>query len=313
MTGEPEVLVDAAMYLHGLSSQHALLLRRVLLFLLREELIVSDLELGRAWQSSIGTGMGLVHSGSLADLALLNLAERRFAALPDVRIRLQIPLFCRFKDDGLFVGHDKFLAQTFFWEYMALSRPFEVVCEDVSSSSVVFLDTRVTLAQSGHFVISPHLKDTILSTPLSIQSGHPPHIHHNWPRAHASRILNHCGNVVLWRQFRDELVLRSFKNFAISFATIVQNISVQFPSGGRMSDHNTTKPRSSELTVWMPLLYHHAWALPLQKVISRINRDPCWYLLLADAGLPRFTIRIAWRLPYRNHEVSVCRPYWVSR
>lgn len=87
----------------------------IALFLLYEQFIESSEHPDRVFRVQHGTGMGLIHSGSVADGALHALIERDFAARADIQKRHGIICDKRFRDDILFIATSPRLAREFFW------------------------------------------------------------------------------------------------------------------------------------------------------------------------------------------------------
>ena len=72
---------------------------RVAFFLLRHQLIRSDLLPGRLWRVIKGSGRGLKHSSALCDAALFAKCERPFILNPVAASALGVRFYRRFKDD----------------------------------------------------------------------------------------------------------------------------------------------------------------------------------------------------------------------
>ena len=82
-------------------------LKEAVYFLLAHQYIESKLLPGRCWVTKIGSGMGLRHSGAIADLAFAMLAELPWALKPYNLSAYGIKTYMRFKDDIFVVANDK--------------------------------------------------------------------------------------------------------------------------------------------------------------------------------------------------------------
>ena len=72
MIGSPDALLYACVKDHGLPSERADILRGALSYLLRNQYVASPFWPHRRYHVEQGSGMGLQHSGEVADLSLFN-------------------------------------------------------------------------------------------------------------------------------------------------------------------------------------------------------------------------------------------------
>ena len=81
------------------------LLQRALSLLLSSQYVESHHFPGRLWRVVLGSGMGLPHSGEVADLAFLSRAETRIVGVWQT---MSVRRYLRFKDDIIMIGiaHD---------------------------------------------------------------------------------------------------------------------------------------------------------------------------------------------------------------
>ena len=104
-SGLPNDLVeDTAMLIDG---EHRRLYKEVLEFVLDNQFVMSKYICNRVFKVCEGSGMGLLHSGDVADAALLKMAEARYAVMPSVMNCMGICKYFRFKDDILVIADDR--------------------------------------------------------------------------------------------------------------------------------------------------------------------------------------------------------------
>ncbi|CAE7505839.1 unnamed protein product, partial [Symbiodinium microadriaticum] len=147
---------------------------------------------GRLWKVKNGTGMGLPHSGEVADSAFAALAEDPWATNPATQASHNIDGYWSFKDDILLLGSHKQRAKEFFWRLREMASFFKVKCETWNANEIQFLEVLVVKnARKGCFETKPRYRDSNISKPLDISSAHPQHVHRSWPMAltHRARSL----------------------------------------------------------------------------------------------------------------------------
>ena len=76
---------------------------------------------GRVFRTARGTGMGLVHSGEVADCAYYHRVERGRVDDKGCLSKYMIDGYWRFKNDALLLVNDMDLAKQFIWENDAFS------------------------------------------------------------------------------------------------------------------------------------------------------------------------------------------------
>eukprot|EP00959_Pyramimonas_sp_CCMP1952_P350455 7342348-Pyramimonas_sp.AAC.1 len=99
MSGEVGELAPLAAKIAGEDRYASSVINDVSDFLLWNQFVVSDLIPDKAWHVRRGSGMGLSHSGPLADAVLAASSEDRWAAHPNVLARHAIRFYGRFRDD----------------------------------------------------------------------------------------------------------------------------------------------------------------------------------------------------------------------
>jgi hypothetical protein len=113
MSGSPDEL-KADCCANICDSQLRHIVSESILLLLDGQYVMSPLLENRIFRVAKGSGMGLVHSGDLCDLALCNRAELCWAAAAAVWARHAVDGFWRFRDDSLTLARDGRLAELFF-------------------------------------------------------------------------------------------------------------------------------------------------------------------------------------------------------
>ena len=106
LSGTVEQLVkDATFGLHDDRKKLAVL---VLEFILSEQYVQSKWFPNRVWKSTVGSGMGLVHSGEVAELAFFSICERGLVDTEASRQLHGLEAYWRFRDDIAMLATDVF-------------------------------------------------------------------------------------------------------------------------------------------------------------------------------------------------------------
>lgn len=285
LTGDPLFLADtAASHFDG---QEATFIKNATFFVLTHQYVECNLG-GEPdfYRICKGSGMGLPHSGALSDLVLASIAEKEL----DLE-RFLIKGFFRFRDDVVGIFQDRELMGAFGRKYIKDCKPYVVLCEQVASDSIDFLE--VTIAKDirhRKFLVSPRIKPTSLgSFMLSDNSMHSPHTLRAWPIGYMSKRLSLCNTAQAKSCERDR-ILRKFREECFPPSLIAKLEKVGFES-----QLPVQLPRARTVFSWLVLPYH-----PLLRGIS--SRLACWSdgcSLLGHNGLPN-EIRVAWRNESRN-------------
>jgi hypothetical protein len=185
-----------------------LVLQRALRFILDRQLVTSLDSEGKqvVLQVERGSGMGLPHSGAVADTSLRNLMEKGFVDSPAILARYDIYAYYRFKDDILIIAKNRTGVRAFVLELMRKSKYYAIKVEAVSGTSCKMLDLRVWW--DGFFHTKVEVKDTAMGMPLSHESNHPSSIHFNWPKAYIQRLYSLCTTHKDKREAIDRFLLR---------------------------------------------------------------------------------------------------------
>ena len=215
----------------------------------------------------VGSGMGLTHSGSVADAAFL--AATELAILPKLR-EFQIDLYARFKDDVFILARSMPDLKIFFEQLKENAKPFSISCEEISRIKVVFLEVSVQ-KQCEAFHIKPCPKQTRLGVPwLAKSSCHHQAVHKAWPQSVLKRKLNLCNPVSVklqvWQDFFAKAQLSNLHPCAIEEIRKIK--PVFFSKASRTSGRPARRdfPKSNVIheltssdpsrTLWLILPYH---------------------------------------------------------
>ena len=236
---------------------------------------------GRAlYEVARGTGIGLLHSGDVADACFYSMVEK---PLKNQFAEAGVLDWYRFRDDMLFLASDAARFKALKARMDALSDFFVLDVEDVSCVSVRYLDI-VVQREDCRVVVSPFLKDPNLSRKLPVSSAHPWSVHKSWPLVLAKRMGSLASRSAMVQPFLDEMFarLRSDGCFVPAFAESSSKMLARKPSAR---------------AVWLPLGYHPWWCKTVKKAVARINNDTSFQSLLSMASpdLAKARIRIAWR------------------
>ena len=304
-SGLPNDLVeDTAMLIDG---EHRRLYKEVLEFVLDNQFVMSKYICNRVFKVCEGSGMGLLHSGDVADAALLKMAEARYAVMPSVMNCMGICKYFRFKDDILVIADDRKrqCVVRFLKEFKKRTKYFKMKVETITHDEVQFLEV-VIFKDGQRLGIKPYFKPTAVGIPLSAASAHPVHVHWSWPFALMRRYLMLTSNKrqkkeaakFIIKRFRmhhsSKVMIKSLKEYA------VRCIGNEFPLA--------KKPQQEKHEVlWITVGFHPAWYTDIKRTVSAYMRSD-WSRLLNEAfydqglGQSSKTIRIAWKnvLPFHK-------------
>ncbi len=136
-----------------------------------------------------GSGMGMIHSGSVSDLAFLKLAEIPLLCRRD---ELGIQLYTRYRDD-IFVVLDHPRRCPAFYEALitTAAKVYKIERESYSLVGSSMLDLFIFKLESTTGVSlawKPFVKPTAVHVPLHSSSIHPRSTHTSWPVAEIARM-----------------------------------------------------------------------------------------------------------------------------
>ena len=212
MTGTPSELKDSIKVLFPPGPRCRLLCEAVE-YLLSSEYVVSNLVQGRVFRVVRGSGMGHRHSGCIADCSFFALGEREFAARSQVLQSFGIKRYCRYRDDVLMICSRKQGTREFFKMLRGKVQPFKLQAEEVSRTSIRYLDLLLTKTGTS-FVARPAFKTKSLAIPLDPTSAHPKFVHCRWPVGMVKRMFPLCSREADVLPCKEELISRLQANSA---------------------------------------------------------------------------------------------------
>jgi hypothetical protein len=166
---------------------------------------------GTHLQVTLGSGMGMRHSGSVSDASFLELVELQLLTA-NSRTQHGIELYARYRDDILVVLSDPQCCSPFVKQLVSLAAPLYVVeRESFSLVGSQMLDLFVFKHLCGDGVhrlrCSPFVKPSARHIPLTPASCHAPSCHRAWPIAEVSRMHSRSFNYRHFRAFQDRWFL----------------------------------------------------------------------------------------------------------
>ncbi len=220
------------------------------------------------YQVCQGTGMGMIHSGSLSDLAFWKKVE---VGLP--LAEFGVHFYGRYRDDVLVISNTKQGAQGIFdVARRRASGCWNLVLEDTSTYSMHMLDLLFYKGPrfkcSQHLDFAPYIKPTARHVPLHTSSAHAPAIHEGWPVGEVSRMRRHSYHGFTF-EFHRRLKVRRFARFFLS-PKVIRTCKVWRPPLGGYT--RSAGPVGRILRVVLP------WHPALKGLCTRLN------LLLQEWG-----------------------------
>jgi len=267
----------------------------VLWHLLDAQFVRSPLLRGRTFKVVEGSGMGLVHSGAVSDLALCARAEISWACRSDVQDAHQILCWLRFRDDIFVVGADKGLLKAFYSEFSRRCKYFETEVVQWSRCSVSMLQTNVRRV-GRRLVAAPKFKGCNSGMPLDRSSCHAAHVHASWPCA----FVRSLGRLSTWHVDAVHAKMIFLRRLESHHAPedLVEKLRQIGPQPIRRGRCTVVGSR----TLWIVLGFHPALhERGLSRVVARLSCDPGLRALWRCAWgseMPR--LRLAWRNDLSN-------------
>lgn len=279
MSGAPSELCSLV---KGHWNQEALsCLRHATYFFLDCQYVISKYHLGKLWKVVRGSGMGLPHSGALADLCLHNVAEDILISKSRVE-SASIRAYMRFKDDILTLFHNFPAFKLWFEEYRSKAAPFKVKCEEISRYGIDYLESNLTL-NSGSILFAPRVRASSLNAPLlDCSSRHHPNIHNTWPSGFLLRRLSLCSTAQARREEKQRVVSRFIESCApTSVVNKLSNVQCnkQHVASSKVSLEQRSQPDGSDNS--SNSLQHHnnlgvriilPWHPGMQKAVAAVKR-----------------------------------------
>ena len=254
----------------------------VLMNLLHYQFVESRELCERCWRATRGTGMGLPHSGEVADSAFATLAEDPWATDPDTQARHSIEGYWRFKDDILILGSRRQHAKEFFWKMRELAAFFKVQCEAWNADEIQFLEVIVRKnVDKGCFETMPKQRDSNISKPLDISSAHPGHVHRSWPHALMQRARALTNTARGMAEAMNDLKRRFLDNFADP--QFLQPCS-------SLKKHVASNPGG---ITWITFGFHPALQSSIKRGVQKCVQGPFSGLYSWSFGV-KPNVRVAW-------------------
>ena len=298
---------------------------RAVEFLLWSQLITADALPHRVWRVVQGSGMGLPHSGELADILLL---LKEVQTVLDPSFCQQIRAYCRYKDDLIIAVDDVGNANvaTMWWHFKHGCLPYVVKPDEVNRDGFTMLDVTFfkgdTWNRSKQLDYKPFIKPSSLGMVLNSTSNHVPTIHEQWPLAEIKRYQRLSSTRGHFEVARDLFVQRMKKFDAQDH--VIASIHNTFPRDRKQVDQATSlrhwhrilqKMESNKNCVWLPFPFHTAWfARGVASCIRKYCTSPLAESLLKPLGVT-IQCRVAWKLTSRpiSLEIATASKYKPKR
>ena len=151
------------------------------------------------WKIVRGSGMGLICSGSISDVAFDRLAEQDWATDKEVQRRHCICAYRRFKDDVLIIGNGtREQRHNFFQTYCHNAKFYRLNAENCSRSEVQMLELLISkgpkFAKSEFFNFKVVRKSSSLWQPVRSTSMHLGSVHKSWTVGMEKRFRLLCSS-----------------------------------------------------------------------------------------------------------------------
>ena len=237
---------------------------------------------GKLYKVVEGTGIGLLHSGDIADACYYEMVERHVAFS-----EFGVFYHARFRDDMLFLGCDATKLRLLNDKMNRLGDFFKLEIEDVSTVGLRYLDIFIR-RDGSNLSCSPFFKDPCLQRRLSCESAHQRSTHTSWPQMMVNRLVSLSST----EEMR-ELVVKEMLTRLRADGCFVPQTKVL-----RLSRVCTAKQPSKPCRVlWLPMPFHPWWYRLLKRAVGRINNDPSLRNLFSaafESELP-FQLRVSWK------------------
>ena len=225
-----------------------------------------------------GSGMGLLFSGAVSNLAFYQRVEKHLTT-SSALVSHGVLSYQRYHDDIVCVYRCAQLFIRFFQQMRHRAGYFKVLCTEVSSKQVRYLDLNIAIVRN-RVEISPALYKPII--PLAPESGHSKYVHVAWPKAVSNRLHSLAS-------LNDPNIAGAILDYYKSNNAAPQTLQVfietmsQRPSSCPPSRPCLSSPEVR--TLWLKVTAHPLWTSSFQSCIRRLQPP-------ADANVK---VRIAWR------------------
>ena len=253
-SGSADELIEDVMSMWELADPRNKLRRESMQLLLHNQLVKGKVYPAEGcYRVQTGSGMGLIHSGDIADAALLMRMER-WLTKPQVSHAYNIRGYVRFKDDALLVVNKSKmipLCSTL----KAKARYFNIIYEKVSSVSVNFLE--FLIYHENNKLKAEYVFKDRPCIPLSMDSMHNRCVHRGWPRMIVRNIWKYSENEEIAKRKIEELRTRLASSYtrilwpsAASAITVVKKEVCRPPA------------------IWWPISFHPLLKIHLNKALA---------------------------------------------
>ena len=237
---------------------------------------VSSPAQGKVHKVTVGTGMGMLASGHVADAAFYEMVERPFILRTSTRKEFSLLFYARFKDDGLLIfdAQDGIQRIADFMDRIhEVSKCFTVKLESISRIGCQMLDVFVSCSDflRPHFRL--YTKPSIIWQPLSPESAHHISIHRHWPLAQCCRIRSRFSSAAEG----DAEVLSFIKSFYEATGVLLVE-----------EQQKSTKIKPKNASSWL--------VLPFNFVLSNSTFARAISDLRVPEELPFINVRVSWSL-----------------
>ena len=318
LSGSSEMLVEDA--LAGIEDPDLELLRKILHFLTERQYVQLPRMKSASgkhtspsqdlwWRCIVGTGMGLPHSGSLANSAFAGKVERTWITKNSTKAAYGIFLYARYMDDIFIVLRRDFkLVREFISELSRRSGYFIMQVESCSLTHATMLDLELYFGpghkKTGILDYRPHFKESHFERPLSHLSAHPRHVHHLWPINNLRRLARRCSSRQEFLYAR-HLFLKRMKTFRAA-NSVLERLGRYDPwfAPERRSPPCVAGSRTNDGTIWMRFPFSLVWSRAgISRAIRDFTESPFGKHMLLEAWgrIVNLDLRIAWRLTSPSH------------
>jgi hypothetical protein len=285
-----QLLTGLAQFTSTMTMPNAELILRAADFLLEHQYIKNPLN-NASYQSLVGSGMGLAHSGELCDSVYFALSESTTVGNHRWLTEHNVYQYHRFKDDILIMCHCDSVDGVLH-SIQNKQQVFQIELDTISTFKVHFLEIFIMLDRFGCIHTKPAFKPTSLTRPLASHSSHLPMVH-LWPVARVSALFHLSSNSFLANAQISEYIGRFVKH---NHSSVV--VDLRFKKLHQLTDnqHRLKIVRHRQaVDLWLTLPFHPSTYV-VRKAIISINKDAFLQRLaqkFLGASLP-VVIRTAW-------------------
>ena len=278
---------DATRGLHDDRKKLAVL---ILEYILAEQYIKSKWFPGRLWKSNIGSGMGLTHSGEVADTAFFFRCEKGLVDSDAARSNYGLEAYWRFRDDIAMIATDVYKMEALIKEMKRRAQYFVIKVESITWSSLRYLEVEIN-KRKGRYEVIPAFKQSNLGMPLDVLSCQPAHVHMSWPKAAIRRAQGLASTAAAAKRALKVLRMRFINHFAPDpIISMFDKVNI--------TTAKLMKQKSPSPILWLTISYSPSWEVLLKKAVQAFLDDEAHRTLWVNAfgkntEVP--IIRIAWK------------------